>query len=443
MRSKHSATENKNAQSNKNIEIVKSIRKDRIRERILMPKSPELASTQSDVDSSDWDEDDDFLSKKINIKIKPSASKISASVDELRATVETWKPNIKLVKPNSRRHHQSTVQLQVPVAIAVQECLNSNHLNNWSCLKPSALNDTVITNDKSTHQLPVAIAIQECLNANIKNSTADSSSNIIGYVKLAVPPKIITMNPADLEDRLEITLVSSISYDKIKLRDEFVIEINDVKDSIEPFFPSNSTTRLSINMREIQAYVQKQSITQQNAKYYTLPELVKYSISPQNKNRSNSCINPLNVVSHWLCDLSITKVRVDIQLIEDALVELGITTNDIRNLKISMQVNGGVNSYQSKPEASWNLVDSRLTWFFTNMTELVQKSTLNNVTSCLARFDLNDGPTKPSEVTLQFSIVGKTISGSHIILNSTNNHQLAVQKFEVRSGIFKCHPSCL
>ena len=77
-------------------------------------------SSSSTSSNSDWDSDDDYATKKINIQIKPisqlTPNSVSASVDELRATVDTWKSlaNIPLNKTNSRRHHRSSVLLANP-----------------------------------------------------------------------------------------------------------------------------------------------------------------------------------------------------------------------------------------------------------------------------------------------------------------------------------------
>lgn len=471
---------------------------------------PPLSGANSDGDSdSDWDDDDDFSSKKINIKIKPIAqvtpSKISASVDELRATVGTWKSlaNINLVKPNSRRHHQSTLQLNnidgnerpismlVPTAappvnlsekfnissestgqdnnsknchqrysmmtdnistfsgIIKNEFVQNDILSNGDCLKPSSsdilnagihsyFNGTASSDNVST-KLPVAIAIQECLNAKFFRHCEDANqSYLIGRVKMAVPPKILDKKHSDLDQKLELTLMSSIPFDTIDINEEFVCKADNTTDSGPPFLPSSSR-KIAIDMQAVQTFVKKQSLTQQDVRYHLLPTLLTYGIRSQDKNeKPTACMYPLKVVSHWLCDLDITKVRVDIQFIESALEEFGFTTDDIRNLKINMQLDGGVISYQSKPNANWNPLESRLTWSFSNLTELIQKSTLNSVTSCLARFDLNDGPSAPSDVDLQFSIAGKTVSGSHVILNTTNNYLIIKQKHEVRTGHFRC-----
>lgn len=468
---------------------------------LMLARPAASKSTQSDGDSdSDWDDDDnDFATRKINIKINPIApitpSKISASVDELRATVGTWKSlaNVNLIKPNSRRHHQSTVQLNnitnhdqqanliTPFAtssvilpnnlvstngetLIQEQCDNSNnlrhslHLNGSSSsaaiLTPKIRSDftkvlTIASNEIPDEKLPVAFAIQECLNASLfKGPDGNGSANLIGRLKMAVPPQFNGMEL--LNENLEITLVTSMPWERISFNQDYVREI-DEQDLSRNSASNDSTKRLLIDMKAIHSYTKKQNQKQPNAKYYLLPELLNYNIRSRDHHESTSDISassllrvtPVHVVSHWLCDLNITKVRVNVQFFESTLNDYGLTTDDIKNLKFRMCLNGGVVSYQSKPEANWNPLNSELTWSFTNLTELIQKSTQNGVTSCLARFDLNDGPSAPSDVCLQFSIGGKTISGSRVVLDSTNNYRLAKQKYHVKTGAFRCQPSCI
>lgn len=250
---------------------------------------------------------------------------------------------------------------------------------------------------------------------------------------------------------------------------------------IQPFVSSisSSTTnhnpiskKLSINMNTVQSYVKQQYQKQPNQKYFLVPELLEYVIGSQHKQDDNNDLQnnsefdhkqlssssssssnihlglgtqngsarvcPLQAQAHWLCDLSVTKVRFDIQFLENSVDHL--STNDIQNLKISFNVDGGVTSCQSKPEANWDAINSKLTWSSASLNELIQKSTTGGLISCLAKFYLSDGPSSPSDVNIEFSIAGKTLTGTKVILNGSN-FRIAKQKYEVRTGAFKCSTS--
>lgn len=511
-----------------------------------------LNDTHSDGDSdSDWDDDDDFGARKINIKIKPIAqvtpSKISASVDELRATVGTWKSlaNINLIKPNSRRHHQSTVQLNniengikhsgsilnpqssansiiisdgmlfpspaensngliledkgfiknqpqqqrytinlsgmshgnklgdqmlVPNQFSARTTVPQdfgdymrldnpifeNDTKNLDILLKSSASSTlspglfsafkrVSTSDKTV--LPVAFAIQESLNVNSPiNSTRRDSSQMIGSLKMAVPPAACGLYASRFEELLDVTLIYYYSHD-IRLNAEFVSEISDdtPKVSIRKY------RRLSINMNAVKDYVMKLEQSKPT-KYILLPELLRYSIRsrevpaltmPGSEMPPGLSLSPLQVLAHWLCDLDTIKVRLYIYFIPNNVEGSTLTTDDIKNLSISLHVNGEVVSYQSRPDADWSPLDAKLTWSFSNLSELMPRCAQIVNASCLARFDLSNGPSTPGHVVVQFSINGKTISGTHIRINNSENFRLATQKFEVRTGNFKCLPPCV
>lgn len=81
------------------------------------PAPTSLSDGSLNSGDSDWDDDDDFVSKKISIRIKPIAQTTpnnTNTVDELKAIVGAWRPmdNLNgLVKTNSRRTLQpSSVQ---------------------------------------------------------------------------------------------------------------------------------------------------------------------------------------------------------------------------------------------------------------------------------------------------------------------------------------------
>lgn len=435
--------------------------------------------THSDGDSdSDWDDDDDFVAKKINIKIKPitqmTPGKISASMDELRATVGTWKSmgNINLVKPNSRRsqyiQHQPAPLLQAPNR------------------PPPATNP-----DQQQHLLPVALAVQECLNVRtLLGPNGESSTSLIGHVKMAVPRKIIEMNLSQFENNdLILDMSTSRAWSEFQLNDQFVRRLLPTDDSehqpgnmtngefylngssskssngtMESNQAINNTAKLSVNMKSVYSYSKDLYQRQPVSTYFLLPELLNYKIvrslkqQQQEEPVSNGyahlinddlvdpCLNPIEPVAHWLCDLSVTKVRIDMECLEEKLNACGIAPGDVKNIKIILRVNGGVESQQSKPPAVWSPIDSKLSWSFSDLNELIRCSTLNGVTSCLAKFNLNDGPSTPDDMEIQFSIMGKTLSGTQITLDSKqsqeakNSYLITKRKFEVRTGRFKCEP---
>lgn len=413
-------------------------------------------SADSDSDSSDWDSDDDFTTRKISINIKPISQvnnqKISSSVDELRATVGTWKSlaNINLVKPNSRRHHQSTVQLEnIDTTKSPASEQSKQHQQKQQQQQTNILSPSKGSQFSDVSRVPVAFAVQESLDSRLMPASNNSNSEyLIGHIRMAVPPCLADPLSSFHQQDLEFSLESSIVPYKIQVNGNFVERVNNPNTEMD--MSNRSAESYRINMEAVREFARKRSRMESGSKYFLLPELLRYythsgpSIRPIAGNGSHHShqseldlqVNPINVVSHWLCDLNVTKVRIDISLIDNTPNGFSpLTSDDIKNLKVSLQVNSDVNSHHSKPDANWNPLDSRLTWSFASLTNFIQSSGNDEINSCLARFNLNDGPSTPGSVNVQFSINDKTLTRTRVAVTSPNSFCLAKQKYEVRSRL--------
>lgn len=312
---------------------------------------------------------------------------------------------------------------------------------------------------------PVAFATQECLNVRTSMSPEGGiSTSLVGHIKMALPRSIIEVDPDYFtNNELLVQLASSMRWSSVRVDNEFVRLLREEQDPSENH---EFLKIMSLNMRAAYEFVRQRFNKQPGSNYFLLPELASYTIRSRDEPAKEGSafyspeqpfddqipptgrrhISPIRVVTHWLCDLSVTKVRVDIEFLEDSVGELTsrIEPEDISNLKLSMQVNGNVVSQQSKPEATWSPIDSRLTWSFSSLRELIGA---NKVSSCLAKLTLADGPSTPSATSIQFAISGKTISGTRLDLLESHSssglaYKLARQKQEVRTGTFECEPPC-
>lgn len=446
------------------------------------PPAPQQARSDGDSDS-DWDDDDDFVAKKINIKIKPIAqmtpSKVSASMDELRATVGTWKSmgNINLVKPNSRRSQCLVVQPPAPQQQQQQPPLISQ-------LQPTLSQPQIPQISTDTYRLPVALAVQECLNVRtLLGPSGESSTSLIGHVRMAVPTKIVRMDGAQFENNdLVLNISTPTRWSDVRLNEElvretashesnchhgdtngnFYLDPMDTPVALNPSHLGSRDKQVTVDMKMVHKRSREIHQKRPNGSYVLLPELLNYKITQSHKRppggdyslaangnshlmadgHSDACLNPIKPIAHWLCDLSVTKVRIDFESLSDELSACGLRERDVRNIKISLQVDGDVKSHQSKPPAVWSPIDSKLTWCFNDLSELIEASTHSGVTSCLAKLSLNDGPSTPDDVDVQFSIVGKTLSGTQITIerDQGNFYHISKQKLEVRTGQFRCGP---
>lgn len=358
----------------------------------------------------------------------------------------------------------------------------------------SLLTDTLKTNDD--FNLPVAFAIQECLNVRTTMpSGGGGSTNLNGRVKMAVPKSITSMgyNLSKYGSELEVNIVHLKEWNTIRLNDQFVRELKptdseeqtnidnypkingynrldddwitkptSINNNLSNNDNHNYNTRLLIDMKAVYDYVMKLEQNQTQKSYYLIPELLNYTIrshEPPSDQilrepsvpEQSLAVAPINPMVHWLCDLNITKICIYLQFLHDPS-HSHLKPEHIKDIKLSMQVNGGVLLQQSKPEATWSPIDSRLTWSFSSLAELLTQSPdgrpqdeqqQQQLTTLMARFDLSDGPSTPSDVNIQFSLQDRTLSGTEIILESEKNFRISRQKMEVKTGIFRCEPPCL
>lgn len=78
------------------------------------------------------------------------------------------------------------------------------------------------------------------------------------------------------------------------------------------------------------------------------------------------------------------------------------------NVQVSVPIDGGFKSVQSKPNAQWLPDTNRLIWKF---TEISQHTESAGVGSLKARVELSRGPGNQGTMFTQFNCEGTTLSG--------------------------------
>ncbi|KAG5214855.1 hypothetical protein JEQ12_000431 [Ovis aries] len=119
---------------------------------------------------------------------------------------------------------------------------------------------------------------------------------------------------------------------------------------------------------------------------------------------------PLNLAVNWRCEPASTDLRIDYKYNTDAMA----TAVALNNVQFLVPVDGGVTKLQAVlPPAVWNADQQRILW---KIPDISQKSENGGVGSLLARFQLSEGPSKPSPLVVQFTSEGSTLSGCDIEL---------------------------
>ncbi|XP_031824811.1 SH3-containing GRB2-like protein 3-interacting protein 1 isoform X20 [Sarcophilus harrisii] len=246
--------------------------------------------------------------------------------------------------------------------------------------------------------LPVAAAFTETVNAYFKG--ADPSKCIVkitGEMVLSFPAGITrhfanNPSPATLTFRV-------VNFHRL----EHVLPNPQLLCCDDAQCDAN-TKEFWVNMPNLMTHLKKVSEQKPQATYYNV-DMLKYQVSAQGIQST-----PLNLAVNWRCDPGSTDLRIDYKYNTDAMT----TPVALNNVQFLVPIDGGVTKLQAVlPPAVWNAEQQRILW---KIPDISQKSENGGVGSLLARFQLSEGPSKPSPLVVQFTSEGSTLSGCDIEL---------------------------
>ncbi|XP_068948917.1 SH3-containing GRB2-like protein 3-interacting protein 1 [Petaurus breviceps papuanus] len=246
--------------------------------------------------------------------------------------------------------------------------------------------------------LPVAAAFTETVNAYFKG--ADPSKCIVkitGEMVLSFPAGITrhfanNPSPATLTFRV-------VNFNRL----EHVLPNPQLLCCDDAQCDAN-TKEFWVNMPNLMTHLKKVSEQKPQATYYNV-DMLKYQVSAQGIQST-----PLNLAVNWRCDPASTDLRIDYKYNTDAMT----TPVALNNVQFLVPIDGGVTKLQAVlPPAVWNAEQQRILW---KIPDISQKSENGGVGSLLARFQLSEGPSKPSPLVVQFTSEGSTLSGCDIEL---------------------------
>ncbi|XP_074076688.1 SH3-containing GRB2-like protein 3-interacting protein 1 [Macrotis lagotis] len=246
--------------------------------------------------------------------------------------------------------------------------------------------------------LPVAAAFTETVNAYFKG--ADPSKCIVkitGEMVLSFPAGITrhfanNPSPATLTFRV-------VNFNRL----EHVLPNPQLLCCDDTQCDAN-TKEFWVNMPNLMTHLKKVSEQKPQATYYNV-DMLKYQVSVQGIQST-----PLNLAVNWRCEPASTDLRIDYKYNTDAMT----TPVALNNVQFLVPIDGGVTKLQAVlPPAVWNAEQQRILW---KIPDISQKSENGGVGSLLARFQLSEGPSKPSPLVVQFTSEGSTLSGCDIEL---------------------------
>ncbi|XP_066536842.1 SH3-containing GRB2-like protein 3-interacting protein 1 [Hoplias malabaricus] len=154
-----------------------------------------------------------------------------------------------------------------------------------------------------------------------------------------------------------------------------------------------------VNMPNLMTHLKKVADQRPQATYYNV-DMLKYQVSAQGIQST-----PLNLAVSWRRDANSTDLRIDYKYNTEAMP----SPVPLNNIQFMVPVDGGVTKVLAMlPPATWNPETQKILW---KIAELSQKSENGGVGALLGRFQLSEGPSTPSQLAVQFTSEGSTLSG--------------------------------
>ncbi|XP_070089590.1 F-BAR domain only protein 2 isoform X3 [Equus caballus] len=261
----------------------------------------------------------------------------------------------------------------------------------------------------SQDTLPVAVALTESVNAYFKG--ADPTKCIVkitGDMTISFPSgviKVFTGNPSPAV--LCFRVKNTGRLEQILPNAQLVFS--------DPSQCDSNTKDFWMNMQAVTIYLKKLSEQNPAASYYNV-DVLKYQVSSNGIQST-----PLNLATYWKCSAGTTDLRVDYKYNPEAMVAPSV----LSNIQVVVPVDGGVTNMQSLPPAVWNAEQMKAFWKLSGISE---KSDNGGSGSLRAKFDLSEGPSRPTTLAVQFLSEGSTLSGVDVELAGTGYRLSLVKK---------------
>lgn len=241
--------------------------------------------------------------------------------------------------------------------------------------------------------IPMAVAFTENINANFKGTDATKCTvSLTGNLMMSFPAgiiKVLTENPSPSMLSFRVTGAARLEHVRINTQ---LISQDTLQSTSESFTYIFDMTALTEHLRA-------EGEMNKSASYFNV-DILKYQV----KTLPGVDNTPLPLVVYWKCTPTDTNYRLDYKY-NPSPMSLPVT---LKNIQVTVPVDGQVSSMQSIPTGNWNLEEKRATWKLSDISELSE----NGCQGCIrAKFDTSNGPNNPLPTALQFIAEGATLSG--------------------------------
>ncbi|XP_035491605.1 SH3-containing GRB2-like protein 3-interacting protein 1 isoform X5 [Scophthalmus maximus] len=272
--------------------------------------------------------------------------------------------------------------------------------------------------------LPVAAAFTETINAYFKGADPSNVMSEIGLVSPTCPRCVVKITgemvlsfPAGITRHFAshptqpILTFSISSYSRLEqvLPNPQLLCCHSTTDS-------EDTKEFWVNMPNLMSHLKKVAEQKPQATYYNV-DMIKYQVSAEGIQST-----PLNLAVSWRGDATNTDLRIDYKYNMEAMA----APVPLHNLHFLVPVDGGAAKLQAMiPPAIWNTEQQTIQW---KIPSLSHRSDNGGVGALLGRFQMTQGPCRPSQLAVQFTSEGSTLSGCDIQLVGTGYRLSLVKK---------------
>ncbi|KAK3583214.1 hypothetical protein CHS0354_015379 [Potamilus streckersoni] len=269
--------------------------------------------------------------------------------------------------------------------------------------------------------VPLAVAFTETVNAYFKGTDATQCVvKMTGNVMMSFPAgvvKVFTENPSPAT--LSFRIKNSSRLENLILNKELI--------ALDPSLNAENNPVYSFDMMALSEHLRQQGEQNKLASYFNI-DILKYQIKVAPGVEST----PLPLVVYWKCEEKSTDYRLDYKLNSMAMSSASV----LKNITVSVVVDGGVVSMKSIPDGVWNEEQKKASWKVNDISEVSE----NGTNGCIrAKFDLSAGPSKPSSTILQFVSENSTLSGVEFELVG-QGYRISLAKKRFGAGKYLADP---
>ncbi|XP_070774534.1 SH3-containing GRB2-like protein 3-interacting protein 1 [Enoplosus armatus] len=258
--------------------------------------------------------------------------------------------------------------------------------------------------------LPVAAAFTETINAYFKGADPSKCAvKITGEMVLSFPAGITRHFSSHPTQPILTFSISNCSRLEQVLPNPQLLCCDSTTDSVD-------TREFWVNMPNLMSHLKKVAEQKPQATYYNV-DMIKYQVSAAGIQST-----PLNLAVSWRGDATNTDLRIDYKYNTEAMA----APMPLHNIHFLVPVDGGMAKLQAMiPPAIWNPEQQTIQW---KIPSLSHRSENGGVGALLGRFQMTEGPCRPSQLTVQFTSEGSTLSGCDIQLVGTGYRLSLIKK---------------